>query len=258
MASRYDKDFNSGPDSDGDGLTDDFERVTLGTNPNKRDSDGDGLSDLREKDFGSNPNLYDTDGDGMNDGREVTVGTAPFMADTDGDGTDDRAEVIGGTAHAPDADGDGKADWVQSVRDADMDGDGLNDGEEQWLRTNILSDNSDGDNLDDFTETVMGGDMNRDVRSFDGPPAPPTIQVPTTPENPDIVPNLDGSDPGSVLEASLDAQVDDLSFATAAPEPMPEPSFEPIESFAGDTGASVEDTGFDAAAEPDSSVDFLA
>src|SRR5581483_11212221 len=150
MAKRYSKDWNRGPDSDGDGLSDSFEVNVLGTDPHKRDTDGDGLSDLREKDFGSNPLMFDTDGDGVGDGREVTVGTDPSMVDTDGDGVSDRDEIIAGTATAPDADHDGVADWVQSVRDADMDGDGLTDGEEQWLRTNILSPNSDGDDIGDL------------------------------------------------------------------------------------------------------------
>lgn len=43
-------------DSDGDGLTDDDERLVYGTNPLKADSDGDGYSDLVEITDGSNPN----------------------------------------------------------------------------------------------------------------------------------------------------------------------------------------------------------
>jgi hypothetical protein len=213
MTSRYSKDWNRGPDSDGDGLSDSFERDVLGTDPYKRDTDGDGLSDLREKDFGSNPTMFDTDGDGVGDGREVTIGTDPSMVDTDGDGISDRAEIIAGTATAPDADGDGTADWVQSVRDADMDGDGLTDGEEQWLRTNILSPNSDGDDLGDLEETEFGGDLHRNPRSFDGAPAQPTIQIPQGPENPQIKPDLDLSPPGTTPEAMLGQPADEVVVA---------------------------------------------
>jgi hypothetical protein len=127
---------------------------------------------------------------------------------------------------------DGTADWVQSVRDADMDGDGLTDGEEQWLRTNILTGNSDGDDIGDLEETRFGGDIERNPRSFDGAPERPTIQVPTTPENPWIEPNLDTSPPGTVPQAALDVPADDLALASddtdfAAGEPdVPDASFD--------------------------------
>lgn len=211
MADRYARDFKGGPDSDGDGLSDAFELVVLGTDPRKRDTDGDGLNDLREKDFGSDPNAFDTDGDGMGDGREVTVGTAPFMPDTDGDGVGDRAETIAGTAHAPDEDGDGTADWVQSVRDADVDGDGIGDGEEQWLGTNILSPNSDGDDLDDLEETMFGTELGRSPSVFDGAPS---IQVPSTPENPQITPDLDLSPPGTNPQAALEPEAAETAEAS--------------------------------------------
>jgi hypothetical protein len=227
MATRYSKDWSHGPDSDGDGLTDAFENEVLGTNPHKRDSDGDGLNDLREKDFGSNPTERDSDGDGVWDGREVTIGTSPFMDDTDGDGTKDRAEIIAGTAHAPDDDADGTADWVQGVRDADMDGDGLNDGEEQWLRTNILTANSDGDDIGDLEETQFGGDIGRSPRSFDGAPEKPTINVPNGGAP---IPPPDLTPPPQTM---LEAPAEDVSFAMAdpiGPEPAADlPAEEPME-----------------------------
>jgi Bacterial TSP3 repeat len=214
MATRYSKDWNRGPDSDGDGLSDSFERTVLGTDPNDRDTDDDGLNDLREKDFGSNPTMWDSDGDRVSDGREVIIGTAPYMDDTDGDGTKDRAEIIAGTAHAPDADMDGTADWVQGVRDADMDGDGLSDGEEQWLRTNILTSNSDGDDIGDLEETQFGGDLGRSPRSFDGAPQPPSIHVPNGPDqwnDPNLSPP--GTAPEAMLETPPDVQVAGMAEA---------------------------------------------
>jgi hypothetical protein len=78
-------------DTDGDGLSDDFE-VTWGlTSPNLRDSDRDGIVDtvededrdklgnLGEQRFGTDPGDPDTDGDGVLDGDE----------DADGDGRTD-------------------------------------------------------------------------------------------------------------------------------------------------------------------------
>lgn len=68
-------------DADGDGLTNQFEVVTLGTNPENTDSDGDGMSDYNEisidGDSGNytpgvdaNPLNEDTDGDGVPDGQD--------------------------------------------------------------------------------------------------------------------------------------------------------------------------------------------
>lgn len=54
-------------DSDGDGLTDDEERL-LGTDPFRTDSDGDGISDGDEVRLGLDPLRADTDGDGIIDG----------------------------------------------------------------------------------------------------------------------------------------------------------------------------------------------
>jgi hypothetical protein len=135
------------------------------------------------------------------------------MDDTDGDGTKDRAEIIAGTAHAPDEDGDGTADWVQSVRDADMDADGLSDGEEMWLGTNLLDRNSDGDDIDDSQETQFGGDLGRSPSVMDGAPE---IRVPDQPENPDITPDLDTSDPGTIPQAMTDFEDGSELVADAA------------------------------------------
>ena len=58
------------------------------------DSDGDGLSDSYEKYlYQTDPNLADTDGDGISDGAEVAAGTNPLYADSDGDGMGDAAEL---------------------------------------------------------------------------------------------------------------------------------------------------------------------
>lgn len=68
-------------DADGDGLGNQLEEVTLGTNPEDSDSDNDGLSDFNEVNMDGNPNDYtpgvdtnpndeDTDGDGALDGQD--------------------------------------------------------------------------------------------------------------------------------------------------------------------------------------------
>jgi len=108
-----------------------------------------------------------------------------------------------------DSDGDGLSDCFErnvlgtDPNTRDTDGDGLIDGEEQWLRTNILTPNSDGDDIGDLEETQFGGNVGRNPRSFDGGPEKPTIQVPTGPENPQIEPDLDLSPPGTTPQAVL-------------------------------------------------------
>ena len=69
------------PDADRDGLTDDEEVNTYGTNPNKTDSDNDGLGDYAEVfTYGTNPTKPDTDGDGFLDGYEILTGHLPLVA----------------------------------------------------------------------------------------------------------------------------------------------------------------------------------
>jgi serine/threonine protein kinase len=67
------------PDSDGDGLTDGEEMLTIGSDPRKRDSDGDILLDGDEVNlYGTDPTQTDTDGDGMDDGIEIAQGSDPL------------------------------------------------------------------------------------------------------------------------------------------------------------------------------------
>ena len=80
-------------DSDGDGLSDEFETRVLHTDPNLADTDHDGLNDLRERDFATSPLRPDSDGDGLNDLREVVVGTNPRSVDTDARPTGSRPPV---------------------------------------------------------------------------------------------------------------------------------------------------------------------
>jgi len=118
-------------DSDGDGLSDDYE-ISLGFDPNDFDMDNDGISDLAEQDFWNDlinedfvpPNmedLYDCEGDLDGDG--ITNCLDP---DADGDGLSDMEEMT-------DSDGDGIPDMYENMIDhldpnnPDSDGDGILD-----------------------------------------------------------------------------------------------------------------------------------
>lgn len=133
-------------DTDGDGLSDAFERL-IGTDPYSVDTDGDGIDDATELLLGLDPTDPDTDGDLLSDGFEVagmemggrTWYLDPLSNDTNGDGISDTlacAQAINilispsgkksvvpprGTGICEDTDGDGIPDFA----DDDIDGDGV-------------------------------------------------------------------------------------------------------------------------------------
>ena len=88
-------------DTDGDGLSDAFERLVSATDPLLADTDGDGLPDGWEVRHGFNPLSApgmgeadsDADGDGLPNSAEFALGTDPLNADTDGDGLSDCEEA---------------------------------------------------------------------------------------------------------------------------------------------------------------------
>ena len=129
-------------DTDGDGLSDDWELAnsldpnddgsTDPANGADGDPDGDGLTNEFEYWYWADPNLTDTDGDGLNDYDEVFIYyTYPNSTDTDWDGLSDYAEVI---TH-----GTNPWNW-------DTDEDTLSDGDEVLTHgTNPLEIDTDGD-----------------------------------------------------------------------------------------------------------------
>lgn len=88
-------------DTDGDGLSDAFERLVSATDPLLADTDGDSLPDGWECRHGFNPLSApgmgeadaDADGDGLPNAAEFALGTDPLNADTDGDGLSDCDEA---------------------------------------------------------------------------------------------------------------------------------------------------------------------
>ena len=120
-------------DSDGDGLSDSFERAhSSPVSPTDlepaEDLDADGLSNLQEFQHGSDPTKADSDGDTLGDASEVAGAgsrppTNPALADSDGDGLDDNFETGTGTYA-------GTADTGSDPTKADSDGDGAKDGVE--------------------------------------------------------------------------------------------------------------------------------
>ncbi|MDH5646414.1 MAG: hypothetical protein OEZ01_10420, partial [Candidatus Heimdallarchaeota archaeon] len=125
-------------DSDGDQLSDKFETQTLGTSPTSWDTDQDGLGDFQEYTLKTDPLKPDTDFDTLNDYEELVIlGTSPFSMDTDQDGLDDSYEVnhswnmTGITASVSNINiGGSYYNDRTDPLNPDTDGDGLLDGEE--------------------------------------------------------------------------------------------------------------------------------
>jgi subtilisin-like proprotein convertase family protein len=128
-------------DSDGDGLSDYFERQ-IGSDPGNRDGDGDGLGDALEARLGMSPSRPDTDGDGLWDGQEVFHQDVFDRYPPSGNGN--TTEWVGGWlfAYALDADNAPLTTWVApDPLNADVDRDTLSDYQEYTFgfNPNVLS-----------------------------------------------------------------------------------------------------------------------
>lgn len=138
-----------GPDSDGDGMPDDWE-ISYGLDPYfpgdaNADLDYDLLTNLQEYQQNTDPKNPDTDGDTLFDGEEVQyTGTNPTLADTDGDGMPDGWEVMNGL------------DPLVNDANVDLDNDGLNNLDEYNNGTDPHNMDSDWDGLQDGYEVNKG------------------------------------------------------------------------------------------------------
>jgi len=151
--------FGAAPAAAGDPFA-----IDPGLRPTEReqvlDTDGDGLTDDFEKLFGTDVNAADTDRDSLSDAYETaTSHTDPLSADTDSDGLSDALEVAQGgdpgraaVPAAVVAAGFGGLDTL------DTDQDGLSDGFERRLGTDATVADTDADSVADGTEVARGLD----------------------------------------------------------------------------------------------------
>ena len=167
-------------DTDGDGLSDEFENANLaaGYDPNvdnsNDDFDNDASTTAQELAVGTNVLLPDTDGDGFNDGAEDgggtfvsfdpatntgMTGTSPLSPDTDGDGLLDGVEFS--TGSFVDASNTGSD---PNIADTDEDGlsdnfETINNGEGYDPNIDNSGDDFDGDASTTAQELVVGTDV---------------------------------------------------------------------------------------------------
>ena len=137
------------PDTDGDGLPDGYEVLTLGTDPTKTDTDDNSISDANE----------DFDEDGLSNFEEYQLGTDPLNKDTDNDGLSDYDEIN---------------TYNTDPLEYDTDGDIVSDGDEIALGLNPLSPATNGisDNERTFEQTIDSDNLilyfvNTEVNPFE-------------------------------------------------------------------------------------------
>ncbi len=200
-------------DTDGDGLSDDFE-LSIGSDVNLTDSDYDGVTDYNEVGYDGDANSYnpstdlnsvnpDTDSDGMGDGWEMYWSFDPAnddgAKDNDGDtdGLTNLQEYQNNTKpNNPDTDLDGmpdgwEVDWslnpLMFDSNKDDDQDGLTNLQEYQYGTEPNNPDSDGDGLTDGNEVhLYGTDPNNSDSDSD--------TVPDGPDNCKTTHNPDQSD----------------------------------------------------------------
>ena len=154
------------PDTDGDGLPDGYEVLTLNTDPLEIDTDGNGVLD-RNEDFDTDnlvnideylyqtlPFTPDTDEDGFFDGDEVHIyGTNPTIPDTDGDKLLDGEESYDGSIYL-------EYGVYFDPLNPDTDGDGISDGDEVFGQTKVQDVQTQDEAI---TEVVVDMDINGNI-----------------------------------------------------------------------------------------------
>ena len=187
--------LGGGADSDGDGLSDDFEEA-IGSDPNDADSDDDGAIDGIEPNAGADSDGDglidvldpDSDNDGLLDGTELgqdcddpatdaaagfcvadadggATTTDPSNPDTDGGGASDGSEDFNLNGQLDAADGETDPTAGNGADDGgltDSDGDGLSDEMEATLGSNPNDADSDDDGTPDGLEPNPSLDMDGD------------------------------------------------------------------------------------------------
>ncbi|MBN2151341.1 MAG: caspase family protein [Candidatus Lokiarchaeota archaeon] len=164
---------NNFTDKDSDGLFDNLEYI-ITSNISNPDTDGDGMRDDWEYNFAPAVNILvpdaglDPDGDGLTNIQEFQHSADPGSTDTDSDGMPDDWEHAYGLILAlndalGDLDRDNLSNYQEFLEGADpssrdTDSDGLDDYLEHTLGTNLNSTESDGDGFSDYYEYTLGSD----------------------------------------------------------------------------------------------------
>ncbi len=153
-------------DTDEDGLTNNVEIDTYGTDPYNPDTDGDQMLDGEEIELGFDPFNPDEDSDGMADGYEIHNDLDPYTNDSlddfDSDLLTNIEEFLADTlANDNDTDNDLVSDYNElkvyftDPKDVDSDNDGVSDGEEINIAgSNPNSIDSDNDTMPDYYEWI--------------------------------------------------------------------------------------------------------